>query len=222
MAAIIRTRDMCCFIEAVPTPDSDGSPRRSDLYIVGDFHVPALVDNLTRNGYQHGWVYEVGGICCAELLWTLLDVERRQSLLCYLRTHVTPVDFPIGKLPWPGPRQTLYKACGLEEGKDELILGNDGLFTADKAISSHWCKPSDYPKLLAGFEREAYVEVFGEIPGITRPIDEVPEPIRVTTGGDGPKVEVVSRRTQLPTPDDVIDALTRDRDKVREETKKDA
>jgi small subunit ribosomal protein S2 len=29
--------------------------------------------------------------------------------------------------------------------------------------------------------------------------DETPEPIVVTTGGDGPKVEIVSRRTQLPT-----------------------
>jgi small subunit ribosomal protein S2 len=29
--------------------------------------------------------------------------------------------------------------------------------------------------------------------------DEAPEPIVVTTGGDGPKVEIVSRRTQLPT-----------------------
>ena len=28
-----------------------------------------------------------------------------------------------------------------------------------------------------------------------------PEPIRVTTGGDGPKVEIVSRRTQLPQPE---------------------
>ncbi|MCA9692990.1 MAG: 30S ribosomal protein S2, partial [Myxococcales bacterium] len=30
---------------------------------------------------------------------------------------------------------------------------------------------------------------------------DAPEPIRVTTGGDGPKVEIVSRRTQLPTPE---------------------
>ena len=30
-----------------------------------------------------------------------------------------------------------------------------------------------------------------------------PEPIRVTTGGDGPKVEIVSRRTQLPHPEAV-------------------
>jgi len=28
-----------------------------------------------------------------------------------------------------------------------------------------------------------------------------PEPIRVTTGGDGPRVEIVSRRTQLPQPE---------------------
>jgi small subunit ribosomal protein S2 len=28
-----------------------------------------------------------------------------------------------------------------------------------------------------------------------------PEPIRVTTGGDGPRVEIVSRRTQLPAPE---------------------
>ncbi|MGB1014352.1 MAG: 30S ribosomal protein S2 [Nannocystaceae bacterium] len=32
---------------------------------------------------------------------------------------------------------------------------------------------------------------------------ETPAPIRVTTGGDGPKVEIVSRRTQLPTPEAV-------------------
>ncbi|EDM77062.1 ribosomal protein S2 [Plesiocystis pacifica SIR-1] len=31
--------------------------------------------------------------------------------------------------------------------------------------------------------------------------DNAPAPIRVTTGGDGPKVELVSRRTQLPTPE---------------------
>ncbi len=31
--------------------------------------------------------------------------------------------------------------------------------------------------------------------------DEATETIRVTTGGDGPKVEIVSRRTQLPTPE---------------------
>ncbi len=33
--------------------------------------------------------------------------------------------------------------------------------------------------------------------------DEAPAPIRVTTGGDGPKVEIVSRRTQLPVPEAV-------------------
>ncbi len=32
---------------------------------------------------------------------------------------------------------------------------------------------------------------------------DAPAPIRVTTGGDGPKVEIVSRRTQLPTPEAV-------------------
>jgi small subunit ribosomal protein S2 len=32
-------------------------------------------------------------------------------------------------------------------------------------------------------------------------IESAPAPIRVTTGGDGPKVELVSRRTQLPTPE---------------------
>jgi len=31
--------------------------------------------------------------------------------------------------------------------------------------------------------------------------DEAPEPIRVMTGGDGPKVEIVSRRSTLPTPE---------------------
>ena len=31
--------------------------------------------------------------------------------------------------------------------------------------------------------------------------EEAPETIRVMTGGDGPKVEIVSRRTQLPTPE---------------------
>ena len=31
--------------------------------------------------------------------------------------------------------------------------------------------------------------------------DSGPAPIRVTTGGDGPKVELVSRRTQLPAPE---------------------
>ena len=30
---------------------------------------------------------------------------------------------------------------------------------------------------------------------------EAPETIRVQTGGDGPKVEIVSRRTQLPAPE---------------------
>jgi small subunit ribosomal protein S2 len=30
---------------------------------------------------------------------------------------------------------------------------------------------------------------------------EAPETIRVHTGGDGPKVEIVSRRTQLPAPE---------------------
>ncbi len=33
------------------------------------------------------------------------------------------------------------------------------------------------------------------------PTDEAPETIRVHTGGDGPKVELVSRRTQLPPPE---------------------
>jgi small subunit ribosomal protein S2 len=32
-------------------------------------------------------------------------------------------------------------------------------------------------------------------------VETSPAPIRVTTGGDGPKVELVSRRTQLPTPE---------------------
>jgi small subunit ribosomal protein S2 len=32
-------------------------------------------------------------------------------------------------------------------------------------------------------------------------VEAAPAPIRVTTGGDGPKVELVSRRTQLPTPE---------------------
>jgi small subunit ribosomal protein S2 len=32
-------------------------------------------------------------------------------------------------------------------------------------------------------------------------VESAPAPIRVTTGGDGPKVELVSRRTQLPTPE---------------------
>jgi len=31
--------------------------------------------------------------------------------------------------------------------------------------------------------------------------EDTPEPIRVTTGGDGPKVEIVSRRTSLPAPE---------------------
>jgi ribosomal protein S2 len=31
--------------------------------------------------------------------------------------------------------------------------------------------------------------------------EQAPIPIRVTTGGDGPKVELVSRRTRLPTPE---------------------
>jgi small subunit ribosomal protein S2 len=32
-------------------------------------------------------------------------------------------------------------------------------------------------------------------------VEAAPAPLRVTTGGDGPKVELVSRRTQLPTPE---------------------
>lgn len=32
-------------------------------------------------------------------------------------------------------------------------------------------------------------------------MEAAPAPIRVTTGGDGPKVELVSRRTRLPTPE---------------------
>jgi small subunit ribosomal protein S2 len=32
-------------------------------------------------------------------------------------------------------------------------------------------------------------------------VEHAPAPIRVTTGGDGPKVELVSRRTNLPTPE---------------------
>jgi small subunit ribosomal protein S2 len=32
-------------------------------------------------------------------------------------------------------------------------------------------------------------------------VESAPAPIRVTTGGDGPKVELVSRRTNLPTPE---------------------
>jgi small subunit ribosomal protein S2 len=40
-------------------------------------------------------------------------------------------------------------------------------------------------------------------PSTTREGREDPEPIRVTTGGDGPRVEIVSRRTQLPQPEAV-------------------
>lgn len=36
---------------------------------------------------------------------------------------------------------------------------------------------------------------------VAQPGQEEPAPIRVTTGGDGPKVELVSRRTQLPAPE---------------------
>lgn len=42
----------------------------------------------------------------------------------------------------------------------------------------------------------------GKSRAVNEPSDrDVPETIRVTTGGDGPRVEVVSRRTQLPQPE---------------------
>jgi small subunit ribosomal protein S2 len=76
-------------------------------------------------------------------------------------------------------------------GIEYLIPGNDD---AIRSIKLFCTKVADacIEGTRIGKQRAVAVETANE---------EAPETIRVMTGGDGPKVEIVSRRTQLPTPE---------------------
>jgi len=76
-------------------------------------------------------------------------------------------------------------------GIEYLVPGNDDAIRSIKLFCS---KVADacIEGTRIGKQRAVAAETANE---------EAPETIRVMTGGDGPKVEIVSRRTQLPTPE---------------------
>ncbi|HLT39886.1 MAG TPA: 30S ribosomal protein S2 [Enhygromyxa sp.] len=71
-----------------------------------------------------------------------------------------------------------------------IIPGNDDAIRSIKLITS---KIADAAAEGGRLGKQRAVE--------QADVESAPAPIRVTTGGDGPKVELVSRRTQLPTPE---------------------
>ncbi|PRQ01195.1 30S ribosomal protein S2 [Enhygromyxa salina] len=71
-----------------------------------------------------------------------------------------------------------------------IIPGNDDAIRSIKLITSKIADAASEGMRLG--KQRAVAEA---------DIESAPAPIRVTTGGDGPKVELVSRRTQLPTPE---------------------
>ncbi|PRQ03863.1 30S ribosomal protein S2 [Enhygromyxa salina] len=78
-----------------------------------------------------------------------------------------------------------------DPGKIQYIIpGNDDAIRSIKLITSKMADAAAEGMKLG--KQRAVAEA---------DIESAPAPIRVTTGGDGPKVELVSRRTQLPTPE---------------------
>jgi small subunit ribosomal protein S2 len=71
-----------------------------------------------------------------------------------------------------------------------IVPGNDDAIRSIKLITS---KIADAAAEGSRLGKQRAVE--------QADVETAPAPIRVTTGGDGPKVELVSRRTQLPTPE---------------------
>jgi small subunit ribosomal protein S2 len=71
-----------------------------------------------------------------------------------------------------------------------IIPGNDDAIRSIKLITSKMADAASEGMRLGKQRAVADAD-----------IESAPAPIRVTTGGDGPKVELVSRRTQLPTPE---------------------
>ncbi len=71
-----------------------------------------------------------------------------------------------------------------------IVPGNDDAIRSIKLITS---KMADAAAEGSRLGKQRAVE--------QADVEIAPAPIRVTTGGDGPKVELVSRRTQLPTPE---------------------
>ncbi|MEE9384912.1 MAG: 30S ribosomal protein S2 [Nannocystaceae bacterium] len=74
---------------------------------------------------------------------------------------------------------------------DYLIPGNDDAIRSIKLLTSCVADAA-----LEGIHMGKVRAVAAEKDG-----GAAPAPIRVSTGGDGPKVEIVSRRTQLPAPE---------------------
>jgi len=72
-----------------------------------------------------------------------------------------------------------------------VIPGNDDAIRSIKLITSKIADAASEGSRLGKQQRAVS----------SSDVDSSPAPIRVTTGGDGPKVELVSRRTQLPTPE---------------------